>query len=453
MSRTEALASDAGSLPGGPARGRWASERPASPVVAADRMRRDPGFEALDQPVALAPGVHWIGVCDSKRRVFDITVPTPRGTTYNAYVVRGRDGVAIIDTVRAEFAAAFFAKLEAVARYDEIRAIVLNHLEPDHSGAVAELLRRAPDATLYISGRGRPMLKGLLHTENPEFVAAATGSTINLGERTLYFLQTPYLHWPDTQCTWLVEDGILFSGDIFGSHFASPHRFDDEIGDFSGAFSAYFSDIMRPFKKYVLQALDLIEPLAIRVLAPSHGPILRDRPQQYLHRYRALAEPATGEKGGLLAIFYLSAYGSTAAMAEAIAHGARTRRAMRVVLHDLADEGGGASAVDLIEQADGVLIGSPTINGDAVKPVWELLASLGVIALRGKLAGAFGSYGWTGEAVRMIEERLRALKFNVAIDGLRARLVPSAEELAACRQFGSDFSARVLGSIRASIAT
>ena len=140
-------------------------------------------------------------------------------------------------------------------------------------------------------------------------------------------------------------------------------------------------------------------------------------------------------------------------MAEAIAHGARAQRAMHVVLHDLANDGAGASAVDLIEQADGVLIGSPTINGDAVKPVWELLASLGVIALRGKAAGAFGSYGWTGEAVRMIEERLRALKFNVAIDGLRARLVPSAEELAACRAFGGDFSARVLGSLRTSPST
>ena len=154
-------------------------------------------------PIAMTERIHWIGALDPKMRTFDVILKTPNGTTYNSYLVRGSEGVAVIDTVKAETAEQFFARLEAVASYDEIKVIVLNHLEPDHSGALPELMRRAPNATLYISDAAQLMLKALLNNIDIAYTPVTTNDRISLGDRTLRFLNTPYLHWPDTQCTYL----------------------------------------------------------------------------------------------------------------------------------------------------------------------------------------------------------------------------------------------------------
>jgi flavorubredoxin len=403
--------------------------------------------------VAIAPGVHWVGALDPDLRSFDIILKTANGTSYNSYVVRGSAGVAVIDTVKASFSATFFARLEEVADYGEIRCIVLNHLEPDHSGALPELLRRAPQARLHISSRAAPMLKGLLHGERLDFTPVATGDAVDLGDRTLRFLQTPYLHWPDTQCTYLEGPGILFSGDVFGCHFCDARLFNDAVGDFRFSFDYYYAHIMRPFRAHVLEALALIEPLPIALIAPAHGPILRDQPARYVARYRELS--ASGLKNEAarektLLIFYLSAYGSTRAMAEAVAAGAEGAGGVRVSLYDI--EGGEVSPfVDLIEEADGLVFGSPTINGDAVKPVWDLLSSLTAVNVAGKLGAAFGSYGWSGEAVPMVENRLRGLKLRVPVGGVRARLIPTAVELAECAAFGRDLALQLTGRMARSV--
>ncbi|MBK1701244.1 FprA family A-type flavoprotein [Thiococcus pfennigii] len=399
------------------------------------------------EAVAIAPGVHWIGALDPALRTFDIILRTEQGTTYNAYLVRGRDGVAVIDTVKAEFAEEFFARLESVADYGEIRAIVLNHLEPDHSGALPELLRRAPQATLYISARAPAILNGLLKSvvprPKPPLVTVKTGDSLSLGERKLRFLLTPFVHWPDTQCTYLADEGVLFCGDLFGCHLCDGRLFDDRIGEFWPAIDYYYAHIMRPFAHQVREALAEILPLEPRVLAPTHGPILRERPRRYLEHYQALARrPANGPPR--LAIFYISAYGNTAQMAEAIAAGAGEADGVQVSTHDI-ETGETAAFLDLIEGADAVAFGSPTINGDAVKPIWDLLSSLATIDVKGKRAGAFGSYGWSGEAIWLIEERLRGLKMQLPVPGLRIKLIPSTEEIAACHAFGRQLADSLVG--------
>lgn len=395
--------------------------------------------------VEIAPDVHWIGVRDPDLRVFDIILKTANGTTYNAYAVRGEAGVAIIDTVKEAFADDFFARLESVARYDEIVAIVLNHLEPDHSGALPELRRRAPQAKLYISTRGQTMLRGLLGDRELELTAVTTGDAVDLGGRRLEFLQTPYLHWPDTQCTWLPDAGVLFSGDVFGCHFCDERLFDDRVGDFRFSFDYYYAHIMRPFGAYVREALELIGPLPLGMIAPAHGPLLRNEPGQYVDRYRQLAAPSRyGGAEPTLLVFYLSAYGNTRRMAEAVAAGAEEAGGVRVSLYDL--EGGEvAPFTDLIEGADGIVVGSPTINSDAVKPVWDLLSSLAVVSVRGKIGAAFGSFGWSGEAVPMIEDRLRGLKFRVPVKGIRAKLAPSDQEILHCRELGRELALHLTG--------
>jgi flavorubredoxin len=406
-------------------------------------------------PVAVADGVHWVGALDPALRRFDLILRTANGTTYNAFAVRGSAGVAVVDTVKAEFADAFFARLEQVARYDEIRVIVLNHLEPDHSGALPELMRRAPQAKLVISKRAPAMLKALLKADDQEirYDTVDTGDEIDLGDRRLRFLHTPFLHWPDTQCTYLVEQQVLFSGDVFGCHHCDPRLFNDRVGDFRFAFEYYYAHIMRPFKTHVMDALRLIEPLPLKLIAPTHGPILRERPRRYVARYRELSGadmalepmPADAQPLRTLLVFYLSAYGSTGRMAEAIAAGAETVPGIRVSIYDL--EGGEVEPfVDLVESADAIALGSPTVNGDAVKPVWDLLSSLAVVSLRGKVGAAFGSYGWSGEAVPMIEDRLRGLKLRVPVAGLRLKLIPTDTELAECRDFGRALAQAVTGN-------
>ena len=405
--------------------------------------------------VEIAPGVHWIGALDPTLRTFDIILRTANGTTYNAYAIRGSEGVAVVDTVKREFSDEFFARLESIARYEEIQAIVLNHLEPDHSGALPELMRRAPQARLYISTRATSMLKALLKPKDEdrplEYLTVNTGDQVSLGGRTLRFLHTPFLHWPDTQCTYLVEEKVLFSGDVFGCHYCDSRLFNDRVGDFRFSFDYYYAHIMRPFKQHVMDALKLIEPLALEMIAPTHGPILRDRPRRYVTHYRELSTSSLADcienQEKSLVIFYMSSYGNTARMAEAVCAGAEERDGVRVSLYDL--EGGEIEPfVDLIEEADALAFGSPTINGDAVKPVWDLLSSLAVVNLKGKIGAAFGSYGWSGEAVRMIEDRMRGLKMRIPINGLRVKLIPTDEELDECRDLGRSLSGALLGEKR-----
>ncbi len=404
----------------------------------------------IPDAVEIAPDTHWIGALDPSLRDFDIILRTANGTTYNAYCVRGEQGVAVIDTVKSSHADEFFTRLEQVARYDEITTIVLNHLEPDHSGALPELMRRAPQAQLYISDKACLMLKALVKTDDLAFTVVQTGDTVDLGGRTLRFFSTPFLHWPDTQCTLVEEQHILFSGDVFGCHFCDARLFNDKVGDFRFSFEYYYQHIMRPFREHVLEALELLEPLALKVIAPAHGPILRDAPLSYLQRYRQLAAPLLhNEVGGnnkSLLVFYISSYGNTAQMAQAVAEGAESIADVRVSLYDL-QAAGDLPFVDLIEEADGIAFGSPTINGDAVKPVWDLLSSLAVIKVRDKLGAAFGSYGWSGEAINMIEDRLRGLKLRVPIKGVRARLIPTDEELECCRDLGKQLAQHLTGRI------
>ena len=295
------------------------------------------------------------------------------------------------------------------------------------------------------------MLKALLrpNREEPfEYTTVTTNDRVSLGDRHLRFLHTPFLHWPDTQCTYLEEEQVLFSGDVFGCHYCDSRLFNDRVGDFRFSFDYYYAHIMRPFKQWVMEALALIEPLKMKIVAPTHGPILRERPRRYVAHYRELSTSTLsreiGDTNKSLIIFYMSSYGNTARMAEAIYSGADTVEGVRVSLYDL--EGGEvAPFVDLIEDADALLFGSPTINGDAVKPVWDLLSSLAVVNLKGKIGAAFGSYGWSGEAVRMVEDRMRGLKMRVPREGIRVKLIPTQEELDECTGLGREIANILVG--------
>ncbi|HHH18921.1 MAG TPA: FprA family A-type flavoprotein [Campylobacterales bacterium] len=397
--------------------------------------------------VKISHDVYYIGVSDPDIRTFDIIMKTANGTTYNAYLIRTEEGVIILDTVKEEFQEEFFEKLESVCRYDEIKYIVMHHLEPDHSGALPELTKRAPDAKIFISPMAQPMLKSISKRDNMEFETVWTNKELKLGSKTLKFLSTPNLHWPETMSSYLVENKILFSGDVFGSHYYDSRLFDDLVGDFDYAFKYYYDHIMRPFKTDVLNALRLYEPLEIDIIANLHGPIMRENPEQYIARYQkwsSKVEKIHGKK--IVSIFYVTSYKNTKTMAEAIYEGLENNDSLIANLYDLTalDE---QNMLSILEESTGIVIGAPTINGDVPKPVWDLLSCMMLIEKRGKFGGCFGSYGWSGEAVEMMNARLKSLKFRVPLEPMKIKLIPTQSELMSCVEFGQEFGELVNGKM------
>ena len=398
---------------------------------------------------ALSPSVHFIGAFDPMIRTFDIIMKTANGSSYNSYLVRGSEGVCVMDTVKKQFAGEFFERLETLCDYDEIRYIVLHHLEPDHSGALEALMARAPQAKLVISGRAVMMLKGVIKAD-VVYEIAGNLKTISLGDKTIEFLNTPFLHWPDTMSSYLHEEKILFSGDVFGSHYFDERLFDDKVGDFSYAFKYYYDHIMRPFKQYVLQALKLYRRFEIDTIAPLHGPVLRTNPQFYIDKYAAWSSEAKFRKHEfgkkMLSVFYMSSYDNTMRMAEKITEGADSVDGIVASMYDLAslEE---RNMIDLLEESDAIIVGSPTINGDAVKPAWDLLACMAYLESAGKIGAAFGSFGWTGEAPEMLQDRMRWLKFRLPAEPLKVKLIPTEEELDACFAFGLEIAEITMGKM------
>jgi flavorubredoxin len=384
------------------------------------------------QGIEIAEGIYWVGVQNPALRIFDIIIPTEHGTSYNAYLVRG-EKTALIDTVHSNFTDELIAKVSSLCPLEALDYLVVNHTEMDHSGSLPRILELAPKAEVLSSPVAAGFLREIMNREFPSRIVK-DGETLDLGGKTLRFLSAPYWHWPDTIFTYVEEDRILFPCDGFGSHFSSEKLYDDQVGDFQEDFYLYFSHIMRPFRKKILEGLKKIEGLEIRMIAPSHGPILRSDPQKYIRSYREWCEEEGRAEGKTVVIFYTTAYGGTEKMAEAIAEGASRKGA---VVRTFPAEGTAPEAArSEMEAADLILFGSPTFNGDAVKPIWDLIALLPFIERKKKHVAAFGTYGWSGEAVKLMEDRFRGLHMKIAAPGLRLKLVPGEEKLEECIRFG-----------------
>ena len=386
----------------------------------------------------------WVGVEDHDLRVFDIVMHSDWGTSYNAYAVRGAEGVALFETVKEKFFDEYLQNLKEVCSLDEVKYIVVGHTEPDHSGSLEKLLDLTPNATVVGSATAITFLKEIV---NKPFASRAVkeGDTIDLGGRTLTFLSVPFLHWPDSMYTYIPEMKALFTVDSFGCHYADDRVFNDLIdGDFTEAYKYYFDCIMGPFKPFVLKALDKIKPLDIQFIGNGHGPVLRANIPHYLELYRQWATPVVVPADERrVAIAYVSAYGYTKQLAGVIADALAEGGVKHVELYDLV-ECDLETARAAVQSADGFLLGSPTLVGDALPPINEMLVGLNPIIHKGKPAGAFGSYGWSGEAVPKLTAQMQAIGLKLPVEGLKVRFKPSEAQLAEARQFGLDFAAAVL---------
>ena len=386
--------------------------------------------------------IYYVGVQDKDLRVFDIIMHSDYGTSYNSYIVKGDDKIALFETCKLEFWDEYIANIREVCDPSKIDYIVVDHTEPDHAGCMERLLELAPNAQVVGSATALTFLKEIVNHPFPSR-AVTEKDSIELGGATLTFLSVPFLHWPDSMYTWVPELGALFTCDSFGCHYADDRVFNDQIeGDFTDAYLYYFTHIIGPFKRpFMVNALNKIKDLDVKFVGNGHGPVLRSDIQKYFDMYRAWCEPQTrGTKTA--AIAYVSAYGYTRQLAEAIAEGIR-EKGVDVQMFDLVyDDNAAAKAA--VADADGFLLGSPTLVGDALPPVYEMLIGLNPIIHKGKLAGAFGSYGWSGEAVPNLTARMQQLKLAMPLEGLKVRFKPTQADLDAAREYGAQFAEAIL---------
>ena len=387
--------------------------------------------------------VSWIGILDKEIVTFDIVMETKYGTTYNSYFINAEKKT-IVETAKEKFSAEYLEKVKAVVNPAEIEYIVLNHTEPDHSGSLKHLLDIAPQATVVGSGQALNYLSEMVGKPFKS-LKVKDGDVLDLGNKKLRVIGAPNLHWPDSIYTWLEEDKILFTCDSFGAHFCHDAMFDDKVGNYDEAFKYYFDVILKPFSKFMLKAIEKIRPLPIEVICNGHGPILRstwkekvDMSEKYAKEY--LEKQGSAQKNILIA--YVSAYGYTKIMAENIAKGVRENSNFKVDVTDIENILLG-DLDEKLTKADAIIVGSPTINQNTLLPIYKLFALISPIRDRGKLAAAFGSYGWSGEAVGLIENHLKNLKLKIFCQGLASKFYPYNGKADQFIEFGKTFAAEL----------
>ena len=386
----------------------------------------------------LKENVYSVGVLNPGMRVFDIIMEAGYGTSYNAYLITGEKNV-LIDTVLESFFDEYLENIQSVVDISRIDYLVVNHTEPDHSGSIAKLLRLNPNITVYSTFPAKKCLTAIMNHEFKS-VVVKQGDRLSIGAGLeLEFIIAPLLHWPDTMFTWLKARKVLFTCDFLGAHYCEPTLTDRMVhypAKYRAEFENYYRCIMGPFKPYVLAGLEKIKDLDADLICPSHGPCLTESIEACKALYRKWSTPAPRPKK-IVGILYASAYGYTERLAKAAEEELSKNDALDVRLRNIVTEPFEGTAA-LVNEADALLIGSCTINRDAPKIVWDTLASIDPINTRGKTAGAFGSYGWSGEAVPMMKSRLEHLKFGFTGDGLRVNFVPTDDDLAAMKAYARE---------------
>lgn len=395
-----------------------------------------------DKVLTVTDDVKWIGVLDYDIVTFDVVMETTFGTTYNSYFIDA-EKKAIIDTSKASFWDTYLQKLKKVCSPEEISYIILDHTEPDHSGVLLNLMKVAPNACIVGSGNAIRYLEEMI---GPGFrhLVVKDGDTLDLGNKTLRFISAPNLHWPDSIYTYLVEDKVLFTCDSFGSHFCDERMYDDQVADFSEAFNYYFDVILKPFSKFMIKAIEKIRDLQIEVVCPGHGPILRsewkkwvDLSEQYARAYMKFPE------ANRVFIPYVSAYQKTELLAKGIAKGIAESAEIKVEIMDIEHASLGDLEANMIS-CNGLIVGCPTINQNILMPIYKLFAVINPIRDHKKLAGGFGSYGWSGEGKKMIETNLSNLKLKYFGEGVFVKFTPSEKEIALAVEYGKNFAKELL---------
>ena len=348
--------------------------------------------------------VYWVGAIDWDRRLFDALIPLPDGTSYNAYLVQGSQKVALIDTVDPSMTHVLMAYLESVLGIDYV---IANHAEQDHSGSISCVLAKYPDAKVVTTPKCRDLLVALLLIPEDRFITVSDGESLSLGDKTLEFINAPWVHWPETMLTYLREDRILFPCDLFGSHLATTDMYVADEGQVYEAAKRYFAEIMMPFRTSIEKHLEKLSSYKIDVIAPSHGP-LHDKPAFILEAYRSWV---SGPPKNIVVLPYISMHGSTQKMVEYFV-GALAGRGVTVKQFNLAATDIGKLAMALVDAAT-MVIGTPTVLVGPHPNVAYAAFLANALRPRLQFVSIIGSYGWGSKAVEQLAGMIPNLKTEV----------------------------------------
>lgn len=395
----------------------------------------------------ITPSLHWIGVRDPHLRIFDIVMETEYGTTYNSYLLSGSEKTAIFETVKDKFFEEYLDNIQKQVDPAQIDYIIINHTEPDHTGALYKLLEIAPNATVVGSNLAIKYLSSIVNAPFKSLVVKE-GDTLSLGDKTIEFLSVPFLHWPDTIFSYIKEDGILVTCDSYGAHYTCEKILQSELSDsekedYFTAFKYYYDMIMGPFKPYVLKSLDKINKLTLNFICPSHGLVLdTSNIETFKSYYKEWSTPIASSSTSVI-IPYVSAYGYTKDLAHAVANGVQQALPEATVkLHDLSYSDMNEVIAE-VSSCDALLLGSSTLLADTLPQIWQILISMNPIIHAGKYAACFGSYGWSAEGCKNIMDRYKQLKFKTPVEPFTVCFKPTAEDLQNATAFGFEFASQM----------
>ncbi len=397
----------------------------------------------FDMGIPVSQAVSWVGKIDWElRRFHGEEYSTHRGTSYNAYLIRDEKTV-LMETVWAPFAAEFVENLAKEIDLSTIDYIVANHGEIDHSGGLPELMRLIPDTPIYCTANAVKSLKGQYHQEW-NFKTVKTGDRLNIGTRELVFIEAPMLHWPDSMFTYLTVDNILFSSDAFGQHLATDRMFNDLVdqAELYQECIKYYANILTPFSSLVEKKINefVTLNLPVAMICTSHGVIWRNDPLQIVNQY---AQWAADYQENQITVIYDTMWNATRRMAEVIAEGIAAADSDVVVKIYNAARSDKNDIITEVFRSKAILVGSPTINRGILSATAGILEEIRGMSFRKKKGAAFGAYGWSGESVKMITERLREGGFSIVNDGMRHIWNLDEQGMDQCRAYGSEFAEQV----------
>ena len=394
------------------------------------------------EPITIAKGIYDVGVTDWNIRDFH-GYSTDLGTTYNAYLIVD-DKIVLVDTVRKEFSDQLIENISRVVDPKKIDFVISNHTEMDHSGGMARVMHRiGEDKPIYCSKMGHKNLARHFR-QKWNYKPVTNGEELSLGNRTLKFLETRMIHWPDSMFTYLMEDQILFSSDGFGQHYAGPEKFDDQIGDeIMYHAKKYFANILLLYSTHIQKLLDKVLSLGLefKMICPDHGVIWRKDPSKIVDAYVRWCRQEPKKKA---VVVYDTMWHSTEKMANAIASGINREGVPAKPLH--LRKWHRSEIMTEVFDAKAIVFGSPTLNNQLYPSLADIFTYMKGLKPLNKIGAAFGSYGWSGEAVKMINKELEAMKFDIIDPGVRIQYIPDSDSLETCYELGRKIGKAVMES-------
>lgn len=385
------------------------------------------------QAIEIKKNVHWVGAIDWCMRDFH-GFSTEKGTTYNSYLVTG-EKTALVDTVKAPFTEDLLQRISEVTRPENIDYIVVNHSENDHSGALPKMIDIIKPEKVFCTANGKDILLAHYHRSDWPYEIVKSGDTLSLGSKTLHFLETRMLHWPDSMFTYIPEDELLLSNDAFGMHWATSERFEDQVNSAELIRHArkYYANILTPFSPLVRKLIEKVGEMDIKIsmIAPSHGPVWRTDPGGIIGLYDSWSRNDTIPKA---VIAYDTMWNGTEKMAMGVADGL-LKHNISVKIQDVRCTHR-SDIMTEIHDAKAVVFGCSTLNNNILPRMGDLVTYLKGLKPPNKIGAAFGAYGWSGEAVKILTQFMEELKMKVIGEGLRAKYTPDADALAKCVALG-----------------